>query len=327
MSRRQIQPISYYNNGILQGNRVILSQAITLVESQKQAHQELAAELVNGLLPHAGKSMRIGITGVPGAGKSSLIETLGMHAISAGKKVAVLAIDPSSAQTKGSILGDKTRMESLANHSNAFIRPSAAGSQLGGVAQKTRESMLLCEAAGYNLILIETVGVGQSEVAVSQMVDFFLLVLITGAGDELQGIKRGVMEMADLIAINKADGQNLPLAKQQAIELNRALSLFPKRTSGYKPHAIPVSAYEALAIDVLWAEFEAFFSKYSEQILTHRKAQNVSWMHQSIEQMLIQNFYNHNAVKQQLAAYEKEIEEGNLSSYQAALKLIQLFGQ
>lgn len=315
---------SYYQEGILAGNRVVLSKAITLVESTKTEHKNLAYSLLDNLLKHTGKSLRVGITGVPGAGKSSFIETLGLSLAESGRKVAVLAIDPTSSQTKGSILGDKTRMEKLAVHPNAFIRPSAAGFSLGGVAQKTREAMLLCEAAGFDTILIETVGVGQSETAVSSMVDFFMLVALTGGGDELQGMKRGIMEMADLIVVNKADGDNLRKAKQTAVEYNRALSLFPKRTNGWKPKSIPVSAYTSLGIEKAWNAVEEFASKDEKLFQNNRKEQQVQWMHETLKETLLQKLYGTRYQLEKLAQFEGQIRTGEISPYGAAKEALQL---
>jgi LAO/AO transport system kinase len=238
--------------GILAKKRVVLGQAITLIESQKKEDQENAKLLIEKILPFTGKSIRIGITGAPGVGKSTFIETFGKYVTDNGKKIAVLAIDPSSSKSKGSILGDKTRMEELVKDENAYIRPSASGETLGGVARKTRETIILCEAAGFDTIIIETVGVGQSETAVHSMVDFFLLLKISGAGDELQGIKRGIMEMADAIVINKADGDNINKAKLAKTEFNRALHLFPAKKSGWIPSATTCSSYTKEGIPEVW---------------------------------------------------------------------------
>ena len=235
-----------YVAGILDGNITILSQAVTLVESSLHEHQEIAQEIIEKCLPHAGKSVRVGITGVPGAGKSTSIDSFGMHLINAGHKLAVLAIDPSSERSKGSILGDKTRMEALSREKNAFIRPSPSAGSLGGVARKTRETIVLCEAAGFDTIFVETVGVGQSETAVHSMVDFFLLIQLAGTGDELQGIKRGIMEMADGIIINKADGDNIKKAELAAAQFRNALHLFPPSDSGWSPKVLTYSGYYGL---------------------------------------------------------------------------------
>ena len=242
--RKNIPTAEELITGILEGDKTALSRAITLVESTNPEHLEKANEVIKGCLPHANNSIRIGITGVPGVGKSTFIEAFGTHLTSLGKKVAVLAVDPSSSISHGSILGDKTRMEELVKDKKAFIRPSASGGTLGGVARKTREAIILCEACGFDTIIIETVGVGQSETAVHSMVDFFLLLKISGAGDELQGIKRGIMEMTDTIVINKADGDNIVKAKLAKSEFNRALHLFPPKSSGWMPKVTTCSAYE-----------------------------------------------------------------------------------
>ncbi|TAL81533.1 MAG: methylmalonyl Co-A mutase-associated GTPase MeaB, partial [Bacteroidetes bacterium] len=250
--RRKKYTTEEYFEGIISGNRTILSQAITLIESSLPEHYETAQSIIEKCLPHSSKSIRIGITGVPGAGKSTFIETFGLHIISGGRKLAVLTIDPSSEHTKGSILGDKTRMEQLSTHKDAFIRPSPASGTLGGVARKTRETIILCEAAGFDTILVETVGVGQSETAVHSMVDLFLLLMLAGAGDELQGIKRGIMEMADLIAITKADGSNKPAADKARQSFQNALYLFPAKSSGWKPQVLTCSALQNNGIAELW---------------------------------------------------------------------------
>src|SRR6056297_66269 len=253
-----------YVEGIRNGNRTILSRAITLIESTKAEHQDLAQDIIEQCLPETGESIRIGITGVPGVGKSTFIETLGNYIIGKERKLAVLAIDPSSTRTRGSILGDKTRMETLANNDQAFIRPSPTGGSLGGVARKTRETIYLCEAAGYDTIFIETVGVGQSETAVHSMVDFFLLLMLAGAGDELQGIKRGIMEMADTIAINKADGENIPKANLAKKEFENALHLFPVPPSGWPPKVLTCSAMKNNGIAEIWGEVQNYLSLTSE---------------------------------------------------------------
>jgi LAO/AO transport system kinase len=263
--------------GILEGNRTALSKAITLVESQHPKHRSMAFELLNWASQQKTESIRIGITGVPGAGKSTFIESFGLNLIEQGHKIAVLAIDPSSQNSRGSILGDKTRMEELGKSDRAFIRPSAAGKHLGGVAGKTKEAMALCEAAGYNIILIETVGVGQSEIAVKEMVDFFLLVLVAGAGDELQGIKRGIMEMADLILINKAEGENKARAQASKLEYARALSLFAPTASQWKPKAALCSALEKTGISETWQVISDYVesTKSNSFFKINRQTQNI----------------------------------------------------
>src|SRR5690606_7561207 len=273
---------------ILNQSQPALSQAITIIESTAKKHQQQAKELIEKCLPHANKSIRIGITGVPGVGKSTFIESLGKLLISKGKKVAVLTVDPSSSISKGSILGDKTRMEELVKEENAFIRPSASGDTLGGVAKKTRETIILCEAAGFDVILIETVGVGQSETAVHSMTDFFLLLKLAGAGDELQGIKRGIMEMADSIIINKADGENLKAAKQAKVEFQRALHLFPAKESGWTPKTATCSALKNEGIEAIWEIVSDYITltKNNEFFDHKRNEQNKFWLHQTIEEQL-----------------------------------------
>lgn len=273
-----------YVEEIRAGNTVYLSKAITLIESNALKHKTTANTILNACLPYADKAIRIGITGVPGVGKSTFIESLGNLLITAGKKVAILAIDPSSALSKGSILGDKTRMETLVRSDKAYIRPSAAGKTLGGVAQNTKEASILCEAAGYDVILIETVGVGQSETTVSQMVDFFLLLKLAGAGDELQGIKRGIIEMADMIVINKADGDNLQQAKLSKIAFANALHLFPPKANNWTPKVITASALYNENIAEIWNTIEAFIqlTKANNSFFEKRKQQNVYWFEMTI---------------------------------------------
>lgn len=282
--RKSILSAKEYVDGILAGNRTILSRAITLIESHRPDHAAIAQEIITGCLPHAGRSVRIGITGVPGVGKSSFIEVLGIYLTRQGKKLAVLAIDPSSERSKGSILGDKTRMENLSNDPNAFVRPSPASGSLGGVARKTRETMILCEAAGFDVVFIETVGVGQSETAVHSMVDFFLLLMLAGAGDELQGIKRGIMEMADAIAITKADGENVRPSELASLEYRNALHLFPPPESGWLPKVITLSARENRGMDTLLAIFSEYFDhvKASGYFEHRRMEQSKHWMYATI---------------------------------------------
>ena len=325
--RRQEQPsVEQLVSAILKGDITALSRAITLVESSNLKHLEKANSIIKQCLPHANKSVRIGITGVPGVGKSTFIETFGTYLTSHGKKVAVLAIDPSSTITKGSILGDKTRMEDLVKNKDAFIRPSPSGTSLGGVARKTRESIILCEAAGFDTIIIETVGVGQSETAVHSMVDFFLLLKLAGAGDELQGIKRGIMEMADAIAINKADDQNLKQAKLAQVEFNRALHLYPAKPSGWQPKVTLCSALKNEGIEEIWQLIEDYLklTKANQYFETNRKEQNKFWLLQTIEDRLKNEFFNAPKIKRELDIQLKLIEEGKTTPFVAAEHLLSL---
>lgn len=313
--------------GILKGDKTALSRAITLVESTNPEHLAKANEVIKGCLPHANNSVRIGITGVPGVGKSTFIEAFGKYLTSTGKKVAVLAVDPSSSISHGSILGDKTRMEELVKDENAYIRPSASGDTLGGVARKTRETIILCEACGFDTIIIETVGVGQSETAVHSMVDFFLLLKISGAGDELQGIKRGIMEMADTIVINKADGDNVAKAKLAKTEFNRALHLFPAKSSGWIPKVTTCSAYEQTGIDAIWEIISEYFElvKANHYFEEKRQNQNQFWMMETINEQLKSHFYNHPNVIQLLEENKKAVQNNELSPFAAAMSLLEQY--
>ncbi|MGF1556427.1 methylmalonyl Co-A mutase-associated GTPase MeaB [Paucihalobacter sp.] len=313
-------------SNILKGNITALSQAITLVESTQPEHTKKAHDIILGCLPHANKSVRIGITGIPGVGKSTFIEALGLHLVNQERKVAVLAVDPSSSLSKGSILGDKTRMENLVKSDQAFIRPSASGSSLGGVARKTRESIILCEAGGYNTILVETVGVGQSETAVHGMVDFFLLLKIAGAGDELQGIKRGIIEMADAIVINKADGDNIQKAKNAKVEFNRALHLYPAKDSGWTPTVSLCSALEQTGINDLWELIEGYLKQVKENgyFRANRIQQNKHWLTQTIDDRLKSDFYNKPQIKLELKQQMQLIEQGKTTPFVAADYLLNL---
>ncbi len=311
-------------DGILKGDKTALSRAITLVESTNPEHLEKANPIIQACLPHANKSIRIGITGVPGVGKSTFIEAFGKHLTDLGKKVAVLAVDPSSTISHGSILGDKTRMEELVKDENAFIRPSASGETLGGVARKTRETIILCEACGFDTIIIETVGVGQSETAVHSMVDFFLLLKISGAGDELQGIKRGIMEMADAIVINKADGDNINRAKLAKTEFNRALHLFPAKKSGWIPTAATCSSYTKEGINDVWNTISDYFElvKGNHYFEEKRQDQNQFWMMETINEQLKSNFYNHPEIIKLLEENKKAVQKNEISPFAAAIILL-----
>lgn len=322
---RRIQPSSEeLVNGILSGSITALSRAITLIESTNPDHLAKANEVIKACLPHANKSVRVGITGVPGVGKSTFIEAFGKYLTGMGKKVAVLAVDPSSTISHGSILGDKTRMEELVKDKNAYIRPSASGETLGGVARKTRESISLCEACGFDTIIIETVGVGQSETAVHSMVDFFLLLKISGAGDELQGIKRGIMEMADAIVINKADGDNIRKAKLAKSEFNRALHLFPAKKSGWTPTTSTCSAINQDGIPEVWAIIEKFLelTKTNDYFYTKRSEQNEYWLMETINEQIKLRFYNHPTIQSLLDSTKKAVQNDEISPFAAAQLLL-----
>jgi LAO/AO transport system kinase len=323
-NRLQVQE---YVNGVLQGNRVVLSMAISIIESNLDNDKKIAKEIIQQILPYSGKSIRIGITGVPGVGKSTFIESFGKHLVSNGHKVAVLSIDPSSQRSRGSILGDKTRMEELANLEGAYIRPSASGDTLGGVANKTGETVLLCEASGYDVILIETVGVGQSETAVHSMTDFFLLLMLAGAGDELQGIKKGIMEMADMVVINKADGENVRMSEMAKLQYQNALHIFPQSESGWSPVVSTASAIKNIGISEVWVQIE----KYSE--LVHRNGyfkknrnnQQIEWMYNNINEELKRMLYSSAEIKQLLKSSEQKILSAELSPIKASQEVIESF--
>lgn len=312
---------------ILKGDVTMLSRAVTLVESINPEHEPIAQEVIEKCLPYSGNSRRIGITGVPGAGKSTSIDVFGLHVLKDGGKLAVLAIDPSSERTKGSILGDKTRMEKLSVHPNAFIRPSPSAGSLGGVARKTRETIVLCEAAGFNNIFVETVGVGQSETAVHSMVDFFLLIQLAGTGDELQGIKRGIMEMADGIVINKCDGDNIDRARLAQAQFRSALRLFPPTASGFQPEVLTYSGYYEIGIPEVWEMIDRYFAFVKENGYFERKRQEQAryWMYETIDTRLRNNFYNNPDVADMLGDLEKQVLGNRLSSFIAAGKVLDFY--
>ncbi|MEN0002828.1 MAG: methylmalonyl Co-A mutase-associated GTPase MeaB [Bacteroidota bacterium] len=327
--KRKPKTAEAYVKGILRGDRMLLSQAITLIESTNPQHQALATEIIEQCLPSSGNAIRLGITGTPGVGKSTFIESFGLSIIEQGEKVAVLAVDPTSQVTKGSILGDKTRMAKLSTHPQAFIRPSPAGTSLGGVARSTRETILLCEAAGYDCILVETVGVGQSEIAVHSMVDFFLLLLLPGGGDELQGIKRGIVEMADLVAVNKADGAALALAKQSKQAYRNALHLFPPKASQWVPQVVVCSALSGLGLDKIWALTQDYVqaTKDSGFFDNNRRQQAKYWFQETISAQLQALFYEQPAIRAKLQSLEQAVELGQHSPFKAADLLLALFRQ
>ena len=325
--RRREFSVGEYVEGIVKGDVTVLSQAVTLVESVKPEHQAIAQEVIEKCLPYSGNSMRIGISGVPGAGKSTSIDVFGLHVLEKGGKLAVLAIDPSSERSKGSILGDKTRMEKLSVHPKSFIRPSPSAGSLGGVARKTRETIILCEAAGFDKIFVETVGVGQSETAVHSMVDFFLLIQLAGTGDELQGIKRGIMEMADGIIINKADGDNIEKANLAAAQFRNALHLFPPSESGWFPKVLTYSGYYNLGIKEIWDMVGEYmeFTKKNGYFDYKRNEQAKYWMYESINDTLRDKFYHNPAVEGMLEQTEKQVLNNEISSFVAAKRMIDLF--
>ncbi len=327
LPKRKELSVSDYVEGILKGDTMVLSRAVTLVESVRPEHQVLAQEVIEKCLPFAGNSVRIGISGVPGAGKSTSIDVFGLHVLEQGGKLAVLAIDPSSERSKGSILGDKTRMEKLSVHPNSFIRPSPSAGSLGGVARKTRETIILCETAGFDKIFVETVGVGQSETAVHSMVDFFLLIQLAGTGDELQGIKRGIMEMADGIVINKADGNNIEKAKLAAAHFRNALHLFPAPESGWTPEVLTYSGFYGLGIKEVWDMIYRYidFVKENGYFQYRRNEQAKYWMYESINEHLRDSFYNNPTIAAMLDEKEHDVLSGNLTSFIAAKQLLDTY--
>jgi len=325
--RRNIQPETQeLISGILRGDITSLSRAITLVESKNPKHLKKASDIIKACLPKSNNSIRIGITGVPGVGKSTFIEAFGKHLIGNGKKTAVLAVDPSSSLSKGSILGDKTRMEDLVKDANVFIRPSASGDTLGGVARKTRETIILCEAAGFDIILIETVGVGQSETAVHSMVDFFLLLKLAGAGDELQGIKRGIIEMADAIVINKADGDNIKRAKLAEVEFNKALHFYTEKESEWVPKVSKCSALNNEGIDRIYTMILEYvtLTKQNGYFQTKRDNQNKFWLLQTIEDQLKSEFFNNKDIKKELLHQLQLIKSHQTTPFAAAEILLKM---
>ena len=323
--RRRELSVADMVEGIVKGDVTILSQAVTLVESVNPEHQAKAQEVIEKCLPHSGNSVRIGISGVPGAGKSTSIDEFGIHVLDRfGGKLAVLAIDPSSERSKGSILGDKTRMEKLAVRKESFIRPSPSAGSLGGVARKTRETIILCEAAGYDKIFVETVGVGQSETACHSMVDFFLLIQLAGTGDELQGIKRGIMEIADGIVINKCDGNNVDKCHMAATNFRNALHFFPAPESGWLPKVLCYSGFYATGIKEVWDMVYEYidFVKDNGYFDYRRNEQNKYWMYETINESLRNNFYNNLIVQKELKDYEQRILRGEKTSFAAAHELL-----
>ena len=327
-AKKRTLTVDEYVDGILKGNVTILSRAVTLLESTRPEHEAMAQQIIEKCLPYSGNSIRIGISGVPGAGKSTSIDEFGIHVLNTrGGKLAVLAIDPTSERTKGSILGDKTRMEKLAVHPKSFIRPSPSSGSLGGVARKTRETIVLCEAAGYNTIFIETVGVGQSETACHSMVDFFLLIQVAGTGDELQGIKRGIMEMADGIAINKCDGDNVERCKVAAGYYANALQLFPVPESGLVPKVLTYSGFYGYGIKELWDSIFDYIDhvKANGYFKHRRQQQNMYWMYETIDERLRNGFYQDEDIKTMLHQAEYNIEEGKQTSFVAAQALLDFY--
>lgn len=323
-ARRRLSADDYVR-GILEGNTAILGQAVTLVESTHPEHQLIAQEVIEKCLPYSGKSVRIGISGVPGAGKSTSIDEFGIHVLQEyGGKLAVLAIDPSSEKTKGSILGDKTRMEKLSVHPDSFIRPSPSAGSLGGVARKTRETIILCEAAGYDKIFVETVGVGQSETACHSMVDFFLLIQLAGTGDELQGIKRGIMEMADGIVINKCDGNNVDKCQLAATQFRNALHLFPMPESGWTPQVLTYSGFYGYGIREVWEMIYRYidFVRANGYFEHRRNEQAKYWMYESINEQLRNSFFHNPTIADMLQAAEQSVLQGQKTSFVAAKQLL-----
>ncbi|WP_304516468.1 methylmalonyl Co-A mutase-associated GTPase MeaB [Cecembia rubra] len=327
MKKKSRLSVESYIEGVLKGDRMVLSRAITLVESSLLSDQLLAEKVMEGVLPYSGKSIRIGVTGVPGVGKSTFIESFGKILLDKGYKLAVLAIDPSSPKSGGSILGDKTRMEELSADKRAYIRPSPAGASLGGVSARTRESMILCEAAGHDVILIETVGVGQSEIAVKGMVDFFLLLMLAGAGDELQGIKKGIIEMCDALIINKADGENVEAAKRAKREYANALHLFPAKESGWVPQVKTCSALEKSGLEAAWEMIIEFKDKMTANgyLEFNRQEQRANWMQEHVRYLIENSFLHNPQVKSRMGEILPGIKSGKYSAIAKARELVDLF--
>jgi len=315
---------NFYIDGVRSGNRRILAKTITLIESAHPAHRQLGRSVVDGLLPYAGKAARIGITGVPGVGKSTFIESFGMMLVESGHRVAVLAVDPSSTRSGGSVMADKTRMERLAVAPEAFIRPSPSGGTLGGVARMTRETLLVCEAAGFDVVIVETVGVGQSETTVASMVDFFLVLMLAGAGDELQGIKKGVLELADAVAINKADGDNLEKAEKARRSYEMALHLLNPASPTWSPPVLTCSARTLAGVDAIWETIKDYRSRMSAtgELEEKRRRQALAWMWSRIEDGLKDRFFAHPAVSDRLKEIEADVERGDLSPTMGAETLL-----
>jgi LAO/AO transport system kinase len=316
----------FYVQGVLNGDRRLIAKTITVIESSLPAHQRLAQTIIDPLLPYAGKAIRLGITGVPGVGKSTFIESLGTMLVKKGHRVAVLAVDPSSKRSGGSVLADKTRMEKLAVEERAFIRPSPSGGKLGGVARKTRETMILCEAAGFDVIIVETVGVGQSETAVASMVDFFLVLMIAGAGDELQGIKKGILELADAVAVNKADGDNVERAEFARKQYETALHFLAPSSPNWAPPVLTCSALEMIDIDVIWENVLKHHRTFTQtgELKANREKQAVDWMWSLVKEGLKDRFYQNPEVKKILPGTMKEVENGTIASTVAASRLLDL---
>jgi LAO/AO transport system kinase len=324
-AKRRKLTLDDYEQGVLAADVGILSRAITLVESNHPAHESLAQQLLTRILPQTGKSIRVGITGVPGVGKSTLIESLGCQLCELGHRVAILAVDPSSSVTGGSILGDKTRMQNLVRQPNAYIRPSPSGGSLGGVGRKSRETLLLCEAAGYDVILVETVGVGQNEITVRSMVDFFLLVMLAGAGDELQGMKKGVIEIADLLAVNKADGDNVNPAKLACAEYSRVLQFLQPATPGWETRCTTCSALVPATLAALWEVIKTFIAATRESgaMAARRKHQSIAWMHAMIEEELRHRFFRNPRVKHLLPQFEQQVANQTLPAATAVRRIME----